>query len=142
MKSNLEPPITQSLALESYLNKIKLELLEATFVKIKGNPTKGERKVLKVLKTNKKINIKKADKDTATVIMNEEGKIKKGRIQVDNADHYKPIDQPMVLETAAIVAKVIKEMYKNYSIDEKNKRMASSNIKLAAYTRGLYSEIL
>ena len=41
------------------------------------------------------MNLKKADKGTTTVIMNKEDKIKE--IQLDNTDHYKPTDQPMVL---------------------------------------------
>ena len=105
VKPNLEPPITQSVALESYLDELKSELSEATFVKPRDNLTKGERKALKNLGTDTKINLKKADKGTTTVIINIEDKIK-GQIQLDNTDHYKPIDQPMVLGTPTKVEKV------------------------------------
>ena len=50
--------------------------------------------------------------------MNKEDKIKEGQIQLDNTDHYKPIDQPMVLGTATKVEKVVEEMYKNRFIDK------------------------
>ena len=121
VKSNWEPPTTQSVALESFLDEAKLELSEAPFEKIKDNLTKGERTALKKLKTNKKINLKKADKGTTTVVMNKEDKIKEGQVQLDNTDHYKPIDQPMVSGTASKVEKVIKEMYINNFIDGKTK---------------------
>ena len=42
---------------------------------------------------NTKINLKKADKGTTTVIMNKEDKLKGGQIQLDNTDHYKPIER-------------------------------------------------
>ena len=131
VKSNWEPPITQSVALERFLDQVKLELSEAKFVKPNDNLTKGERKALKKLKTNIKINLKKADKGTTTVIMNKEDKIKEGQIQLDNTDHYKFIDHPMVVETATKVQKVVEEMYKN---------MASSNTKPTAHTRVLHSD--
>ena len=68
VKSNLKPAVTQSVALESYLDEVKLDLSEATF-------TKPEYKALKDLKNNTKINLKKADKSTTRVVMNKEDKI-------------------------------------------------------------------
>ena len=59
---------------QSYLDELKSELSEATFVKPRDNLTKGERKALKNLKTNTKINLTKADKGTTTVTMNKEDK--------------------------------------------------------------------
>ena len=41
VKSNWKPPITQSVALESYLDEVKPDLSEATFIKPKDNLIKG-----------------------------------------------------------------------------------------------------
>ena len=139
VNSNWKPPITQSVALKSYLDELKSELSKATFVKPRDNLTKSERKALKNIKTNTKIKVKKADKGTSTVIMNKEDKIKEGQIQLDNTDHYKHIDQPMDLGTATKVEKVVAEMYKNRFIDEIIKqwllqRQNPSNIPKVLYS--------
>ena len=62
VKSNWKPPVTQSVALESYLDEVKLDLSEATFTKPKDNLTKGECKALTDLKNNMKITSKKPTK--------------------------------------------------------------------------------
>ena len=111
VKSNLKPPVTQSVALESYLDEVKLDLSEATFTKPEYNLTIGERKALKDLKNNTKINLKKADKGPTRVVMNKEDKIKEGQSQLDNTDHYQPLDHPMVVETASKVADLIEDLY-------------------------------
>ena len=107
-----------TVALESYLDEVKLDLSEATFTKPKDNLTKGERKVLKDLKNNKKINLKKADKGLTRVVMNKEDKIKEGQSQLDNTDHYQPLDHPMVIETASKVTSLIEYLYDGQFIDE------------------------
>ena len=68
-------------ALESYLDEVKLDLSETTFTKPKDNLTNGECKALKDLKNNTKINLKKANKGTTTVVMNKEDKIKESQSQ-------------------------------------------------------------
>ena len=117
-ESNLKPPVTQSVALESYSDEVKLDLSEATFTKPEDNLTIVERKVLKDLKNNTKINLKKADKGTTTVVMNKEDKIKEGQSQLDNTDHYQPLDHPMVAETASKVTSLIEDLYDGQFIDE------------------------
>ena len=73
---------------------------------------------LKNLKNNTKINLKKADKGTTTVVMNKEDKIKEGQSQLDNTDHYQPLDHPMVVETASKVTSLIENLYDGRFIDE------------------------
>ena len=50
VKSNWKPLVTQPVAFESYLDKEKLDLSEATSTKPEDNLTIGERKALKDLK--------------------------------------------------------------------------------------------
>ena len=54
------PPVTQSLVLESYLDEVKLDLSAATFTKPKDNLIEGEHKALKeqLKKNTKMLNLK------------------------------------------------------------------------------------
>ena len=49
---------------------------------------------LKELKNNSAINLKKADKGTTTVIMNKSNKIQEAEVQLENREHYKPLEAP------------------------------------------------
>ena len=49
---------------------------------------------------NKEIILKKADKDTTTVVMNRENKINEGQKQLDDKNNYQPLDEPMVRDTS------------------------------------------
>ena len=70
VKSNWEPPVQQSVTLESYLEEIKIQLAHTPITKAIPNLPLNERKVITELKNNYEINVKKADKGAATVIMN------------------------------------------------------------------------
>ena len=50
--------------------------------------------------------------------MNKEDKIKEGQSQLDNTDHYQPLDHPMVAETASKVTSLIEDLYDGQFIDE------------------------
>ena len=50
--------------------------------------------------------------------MNKEDKIKEGQSQLDNTDHYQPLDHPMVVETASKVTSLIEDLYDGRFIDE------------------------
>ena len=98
-KSNLEPPIQPSVALETYLEEVKTQLAEVKIFKPKNNLPCKEWQAIKELKQNTNINVKKADKGTTIVIMNKEDKIREAQI-LDEREHYKPLSSPMVLETS------------------------------------------
>jgi len=78
VKSNWEPPIRPSVALETYLEEVKTQLAEVKIFKPRNNLPCRERQAIKELKENTNINVKKADKGTTTVIMNKEDKIREG----------------------------------------------------------------
>ena len=61
VKSTWVPPIQQSVALESYLEEVKLQLAEIQFTKLRNNLPQAEREALKLFKSDETINIRKAD---------------------------------------------------------------------------------
>ena len=91
VKSNWKPPVQKSVALESYLEDVKLQLAEIKIIKPKQNLSRKERKALHELKHNTEINLKKADKGSTTVVMNKTDKIREGQIQIDDQNNYSPL---------------------------------------------------
>ena len=62
MKLDWEPSVQLSVALETFLEEVKLELASIEFDKPKDNISTGERQALKELSRNKSIILKKSDK--------------------------------------------------------------------------------
>ena len=87
VKSAWEQPIQRSVALESYLEEVKSDLADIEITKPKNNLPPAEREALRALKRDTEINLKKADKGTATVVMNTKDKIKEGQILLDNKEN-------------------------------------------------------
>ena len=121
VKSNWIPPVQSSVALESYLEEVKVQLAEIQLTKPRDNLPNTERKALKTLQENPDINLKKADKGTRTVVLNTEDKIFEGQIQLDNPEHYKPLERPMVVETSLRVQQLVKELHQHDYIDDMTK---------------------
>ena len=94
--------------LESYLEGTKVLLAEALLSKPKNNLPPTEQKELEKLRKNTNINLKKADKGTRTVILNTENKILEGQVQLDNNEHYRLLESPMVKETSLTLVKIFK----------------------------------
>ena len=69
------------------------------------------------LRNNHDIHIKKAEKGTTTVTMSRHDKIKEGQIQLDDLDNYRPLEQPMVEETAKKAKQIISELYQGNHIN-------------------------
>ena len=118
MKSSWIPPIQRSVALETYLEEVKIKLAETPLVKPKNNLPPGEQRALKELINNKEIILKKADKGTTTVVMNRENKINEGQIQLDDRNNYQPLDKPMVRDTFQRVKHLINSLRQAGCIDE------------------------
>ena len=98
VKSSWIPPIQRSVALETYLEEVKIKLAETLLVK----PKNGFH--------NKDIILKKADKGTKTVVMNRGNKINEGPNQ--------PLDKPMVRDTSQRVKYLINALHQAGCIDE------------------------
>ena len=63
VKSTWEPPIQQSVALESYLEEVKIDLAEIEIKKPKNNLPPAERGALRALKRDTEINLKRPIKE-------------------------------------------------------------------------------
>ena len=100
VKSDWEPPVQPSVALETYLEEVKLQLANINTITPRNNLPKREQLAIKQLKQNPDINIKRADKGSSIVVLNKEDKIKEGQIQLDDRENYKPLETPMVVETS------------------------------------------
>ena len=74
VKSNWKPPIQRSVALESYLEEIKLQPAQITITRPKNSLPLSEKQAITELNNKPEINIKKADKGTTTVIMHKRKK--------------------------------------------------------------------
>ena len=107
VKSNWIPQVQPSVALESYLEEVKLQLAEIKLSQPRNNLSSKEREALQSLKRNKDLNVKKADKGSCVVIMDTENKINEGQTLLDNSKHYRPLDEPMVKETQYKVKQLI-----------------------------------
>ena len=90
VKSDWDPPVQPSVALETFLEEVKFELASIKLNRPKDNLSQGERKALKQLSRDKNIVIKKADKGTTTVIMNRTDKLNEGQVQIDDIHNYRP----------------------------------------------------
>ena len=66
---------------------------------IGGSLSREEQKALKELKQNKDINLKKAEKDSTTVVKNKTDKIKEGESLLNDEQSYRGLIEPMVKET-------------------------------------------
>ena len=107
VKSDWDPPVQPSVALETFLEEVKFELANIKLNRPKDNLSQGERKALKELSRDKVIVIKKADKGTTTVIMNRTDKLNEGQVQIDDIHNYRPLYNPMVGTTAKKVHRLI-----------------------------------
>lgn len=74
VKSNWDPPVQPSVALETFLEEVKFDLASIKLNRPKDNLSLGERNALKELSRDKNIVLKKAHKGTTTVIMNKKKK--------------------------------------------------------------------
>ena len=118
VKSDWEPPVQPSVALETFLKEVKLELAEIKLDRPKDNLSFGERKALRELSCDKSIILKKADKGSTTVIMSREDKINEGQVLLDDINNYRPLEKPMVETTAKKVNQLIKSLLQGNHIDE------------------------
>ena len=75
--------VQPSVALESYLESVKVQLAEIKTIKPEYNLSRNEFRAIAELKHNSALNLKKADKGTTTVIMNKTDKIKEAQVLLD-----------------------------------------------------------
>ena len=122
VKSDWNPPVQPSVALESYLEEVKSQLAEIKITKPKNNLSRKEHEALTELKQNTDINLKKADKGSTTVVMNKTDKIREGQIQIEDKHNYRPLSEPMVKETHSKVLRLITDLQRENHNGNRNTR--------------------
>ena len=125
IKSDWVPLVQKSVALESYLESVKIQLAEIKPSKPKNNLSRNEYKALKELANNTEINFKKAHKGTTTVIMNKCDKIQEAQTHLDNREHHKPLKSTMAVETLQRVNELVTRLHQNNYIDDMTKKWFS-----------------
>ena len=124
-KSDWIPRVQKSVALESYLESVKIQLAEIKPSKPKNNLSHNEYKALTELVNNTEINFKKADKVTTTVIMNKCDKIQEAQTHLNNRERYKPRKNGMAIETLQRVDELVSRLDQNNYIDDTTKKWFS-----------------
>ena len=94
--------VQPSIALETFLEEVKLELASIEFDKPKDNISTGERQALKELSRNKSVILKKADKGNTTVLMSRQDKLDEGQVRLNDSNNYRRLDKTMVETTSKI----------------------------------------
>ena len=107
------------------MEHVKLSISEIEITKPKHNLSHNEHKAVKELQKNTAINLKRADKGSTTVILNKGDKIQEAQVQLDNRDHYRPLENPMVTETLRKVNELIAKLHNGKHIDDITKRWLS-----------------
>ena len=118
VKSDWNTPVQPSVALESYLKEVKLQLAEIHITKPKQKLSLYEWKALNEPRQNHHINLKKADKGSTTVVMNKTGKIREGQSQINDEYNYSSLTEPMVKETQNKVSRLIANLHRVKHIDD------------------------
>lgn len=126
VKSNWEPPIQPSVALETYLEGVKIQLAKVKIFKPRNNLPHRERQAIKDLEQNTNISVKKADKGSTTMATrNKEDKIREGQVLLDKRESYKSLALPMVTKTSQRVKELFKTLYQSSHIDEITEKLLS-----------------
>ena len=120
VKSNWNPPVRPSVALNSYPEEVESHLAKIKITKPKCNLLRKGHQALIELKQNTDINIKKADKGSIKVVGNTTDKIREGQMQIEDEHNYRPLPEPMVKETHKKALHLITDLHHE-------KKMAISN---------------
>ena len=99
VKSDWDPPVQPSVALETFLEEVKFELASIKLNRPIDNLSQGQRNALIELSRDQNIVLKKGDKGTTTVIMNKTEKLNEGQVQLDDIYNFQPLDKPTVGST-------------------------------------------
>lgn len=108
MKSGFQPNETNH-ALQTYIDKTKLELSSIEVQKFSDNVQKMEREAIKSLRNNGEIVIKKADKNNMCVIMNKSDYIKEGERQL-NSIYYTELHEFDIGQINSKISNIIESM--------------------------------
>ena len=111
------------------MEETKLEIASAIFRPQFDNISANERNAISALKRNSKINLKKADKGTTTVILDTAQKIDEGLQQLSNDRFYKPLSSPIVHNTARKAKELVNKLFRSGHIDEMTHKWLTIGLK-------------
>ncbi|VDI50561.1 Hypothetical predicted protein [Mytilus galloprovincialis] len=117
MKSGYTPNFANT-AIENYIFATKIELGRIHLHKFKDNLTKSERMALQSLKQNKEIVIKKADKNSSTVILDKKNYIEQALSQLNDGIHYEQIAISHCTEIYNLIESKVKILHEQSHIDD------------------------
>ena len=118
VKSDCEPPVQLSVALETLLKEVELELASIEFDKPKDNISTGERQAVKELSRNKSIILEKSDKGKHHRTDEQKGQTNEGQVLLDGLNNYRPLDKPMVETTTKKAQPLIKTLLSEGHVDK------------------------
>ena len=118
VKLDWKPSVQPSVALETFLEEVKIELARTELVKLKDDISMGERQALKELSRNKSIILKKSDKGSTTVLMSRQDKLNEGQVLLDDLNNYRPLEKPMIETITKKAQQLIKSLLSEGHIDK------------------------
>lgn len=116
-KSGHVPPPANA-AIESFLFHVKNDLERMPITRKRKNLTNGELQALHSLRKNKNLVIKKADKNSTTVVLDKERYIKQALTHLSGNTHYEILIKSRSEEIKMQLNTLINQLYKNRFIDK------------------------
>ena len=116
-KSNFMPELGNS-ALENFLFQAKADIERMQIVRNNNNLTTDQRKALRSLKENKNIIIKKADKNSTTVVIDKALYINQGLKHLEGNKHYENISASRSGEVYENIKHIASRLHKSGNLDK------------------------
>lgn len=116
-KSGYKPSWTNS-AIENFLFSTRIELEKIQINTFKDNLSKHERMALQSLRINDRIIVKKAGKNSSTVVLDKYLYIKMVMNQLNDNIHYETINESHTTEILNSIITIISGLHKNSYIDD------------------------
>lgn len=119
-KSIWEPPTSKIPPdIIKTISDIEKDIGNLSIPKFHANIPEAEKTAIQDLKSNKSLIIKKADKGSATVLMNKQDYIFECNRQLSNSEHYEPIVESKQEENSKKITKILAEMNERGIISDK-----------------------
>ena len=116
-KSDYTPEFGNS-ALENFLFQAKADIERMPILKQNKNLTKDQKQALELLKRNKDIIIKKADKNSTTVLMDKTLYINQGLKHLEGNKHYENVSTSRMVEIIKNIKDITLKLYKSGKLDK------------------------
>ena len=102
-----------------HLRDMEQDIQNLNTQKIESNITQSERTAIQNLRDNPSLIIKKADKGSATVLMNKEDYIFECNRQLTHSAHYEPIHESRQISNSAKIIELLEKMHSESLISDK-----------------------